>query len=51
MSIAQLYGRRNGAILTPAAESRMSVANRRERVSSLFALITQKTAVRRYEGG
>jgi hypothetical protein len=35
----------------PLAESSISLASRRSRVSSLFALTTHQTAALRYEGG
>lgn len=44
--IGQL-SRRSGPILRPAAESSISVSSRRLRVSSRFALATQKVAVLR----
>ena len=41
----------NGLTVRPAAESSMSVCNRRSRVSGLTALVTQYSAARRYEAG
>jgi hypothetical protein len=42
--------RRSNGIRSPFAEHSTSVANRRARVSSRFASMTQKMLVRRYEG-
>lgn len=42
---------RSGDTDRPFAEHATRSANRRSRVSGFFALVTQKPAVRRYQGG
>ncbi len=42
---------RNGLARCPAAEALMRSARRRSRVAGCLALMTQKVATRRYDGG